>query len=55
MTNKRKEIAMARQKKKGSQSETVKSIAMATAILTLIRSLIDLLKLLIELVIKLLE
>lgn len=46
---------MARQKKKGNQSETVKSIAVAAAILGLIRELVALIRSLIELIIKLLE
>ncbi len=39
---------MARQKKKGSQDKTVKSLILATAILNLIRSLVDLVSKLIE-------
>ena len=39
---------MARKKKKGSQSKTLKRIAMATAILNLISQLIDLLEKLVE-------
>ncbi len=46
---------MARQKKNGNQDKDLKTIVLATAILTLIRSLIDFLKFLIELIIKLLE
>lgn len=46
---------MARQKKKGNQDKDLKTIVLATTILNLIRSLIDFLKLLIELIIKLLE
>ena len=39
---------MARQKKKGDQSKALQSIALVTAILNLIKSLIDLINKLIE-------
>lgn len=39
---------MARQKKKGDQDKTVKSLILVTAILNLIKSLIDLVNKLIE-------
>ena len=46
---KRKEVEpMARQKKKGSQEKTLKIIILATAILNLIRALVDLIEKLTE-------
>lgn len=39
---------MARQKKKGSQDKTLKTLILATAILNLIKSLIDLINKLLE-------
>ena len=39
---------MARKKKKGDQSKTLKTLAMVTAILNLIKSLIDLINKLLE-------
>lgn len=49
MTNKTKgSKPMARQKKKGSQDKTDKILILATAILNLIRALVDLLNRLLE-------
>ena len=46
---------MARKKKKGNQSKAINSIALATAILTLIRVLIEFLNTLVELLNKFIE
>lgn len=46
---------MARKKKKGSKSKALQSIAFATAVLTLIQAAIEFLKLIAEIILKLLE
>lgn len=46
---------MARKKKKGNQSKALQSIALATAILTLIHTVFEFLTTLVELLIKLIE